>query len=286
VPPPAPPIHRSQDESISASVCAKEKNNKSNVSAKEKNNVLKKENIECVKEKIESMKESDSMQKVRATTPQGPPDGPLPPCPASSPSLGAQEGQENSLASSDSSTGNLSSIPKTEVEVFEFREVESRAKVETEDAGAQTVGRVSPPVAEMHQAVHQQEAAASPTIQPMDLMDEVDEELAELAELDNLSNKSSACDCPAHVHDREFPLEIAKGHEAAFDHVDMLCPPDEYSNPPSLSLAPQTPSHLAPSPPNSPPTGTPTLSTASTSRRAPRAMPNYSYGCLMKKWSL
>ena len=43
-----------------------------------------------------------------------------------------------------------------------------------------------------------------------DLMDEVDEELAELAELDNLSNKSSACDCPAHVHDREFPLEIAK----------------------------------------------------------------------------
>ena len=77
-----------------------------------------------------------------------------------------------------------------------------------------------------------------------------------------------------------------QGHEAAFDHVDMLCPPDEYSNPPSLSLAPQTPSHLAPSPPNSPPTGTPTLSTASTSRRAPRAMPNYSYGCLMKKWSL
>ena len=70
MPPPAPPIHRSQDESISASVCAKEKNNKSNVSAKEKNNVLKKENIECVKEKIESMKESDSMQKVRATTPQ------------------------------------------------------------------------------------------------------------------------------------------------------------------------------------------------------------------------
>ena len=65
MPPPAPPIHRSQDESISASVCAKEKNNKSNFSAKEK-----KENIECVKEKIESMKESDSMQKVRATTPQ------------------------------------------------------------------------------------------------------------------------------------------------------------------------------------------------------------------------
>ena len=70
MPPPAPPIHKNQDESISASVCAKEKNNKSNVPAKEKNNVLNKENIECVKEKIESMKESDSMQKVRATTPQ------------------------------------------------------------------------------------------------------------------------------------------------------------------------------------------------------------------------
>ena len=43
-----------------------------------------------------------------------------------------------------------------------------------------------------------------------DLMDEVDEELAELADLDDISNRSSACDCPAHVHDREFPLEIAK----------------------------------------------------------------------------
>ena len=41
-------------------------------------------------------------------------------------------------------------------------------------------------------------------------MDEVDEELAELADLDDISNRSSACDCPAHVHDREFPLEIAK----------------------------------------------------------------------------
>ena len=41
-------------------------------------------------------------------------------------------------------------------------------------------------------------------------MDEVDEELTELADLDDISNRSSACDCPAHVHDREFPLEIAK----------------------------------------------------------------------------
>ena len=32
----------------------------------------------------------------------------------------------------------------------------------------------------------------------------------ELAELDNLSNRSSACDCPAHLHDRETPLYIDK----------------------------------------------------------------------------
>jgi len=242
-------------------------------------NVGAKENKSRMNEINDCMKEINSMQQVRAKTPQGAPDGPLPPCPTSSPSLGAQEGQENSIASSDSSTGNLSSIPKTEVEVFEFREIESRAKVETEEAGAQTVGRISPPVAEVHQALHQPEATTPPPDQPLDLMDEVDEELAELADLDDISNRSSACDCPAHVHDREFPLEIAKGHEAAFDHEEMLCPPDEYSNPPSL--APQAP----PTPPT-PPTGTPTLSTASTSRRAPRAPPNYSYGCLMKKWSL
>jgi len=258
-----------------------------NIQNNKENNVNLKANNDCIRG-------SGSLQKIRAATPQGAPDGPLPPCPTSSPSLGAQEAQENSLASSDSSTGNLSSIPKTEVEVFEFREIESRAKVETEEAGAQTVGRVSPPVAEVHQAVHQQETTPPPS-QPLDLMDEVDEELAELADLDDISNRSSACDCPAHVHDREFPLEIAKGHEAAFDHVEMLCPPDEYSNPPSLvetqapsaTMAPHsTPPSQAPHSPPSPPTGTPTLSTASTSRRAPRATPNYSYGCLMKKWSL
>ena len=36
-------------------------------------------------------------------------------------------------------------------------------------------------------------------------MDGVEEELADL---DALSDKSSLCDCPAHVHDRETPLEI------------------------------------------------------------------------------
>ena len=38
-------------------------------------------------------------------------------------------------------------------------------------------------------------------------MNDVDEELADL---DALSDKSSLCDCPAHVHDRETPLEIDK----------------------------------------------------------------------------
>ena len=38
-------------------------------------------------------------------------------------------------------------------------------------------------------------------------MDGVEEELADL---DALSDKSSLCDCPAHVHDRETTLEIDK----------------------------------------------------------------------------
>ena len=38
-------------------------------------------------------------------------------------------------------------------------------------------------------------------------MNDVEEELADL---DILSDKSSLCDCPAHVHDRETPLEIDK----------------------------------------------------------------------------
>ena len=38
-------------------------------------------------------------------------------------------------------------------------------------------------------------------------MNDVEEELADL---DALSDNSSLCDCPAHVHDRETPLEIDK----------------------------------------------------------------------------
>ena len=47
-----------------------------------------------------------------------------------------------------------------------------------------------------------------------DTLDEVDDDAEpELEELDNLSDRSSACDCPAHVHDRDTPLIIDKvGH--------------------------------------------------------------------------
>ena len=42
-------------------------------------------------------------------------------------------------------------------------------------------------------------------------LDEVDDDVdPELAELDNLSTRSSACDCPAHLHDRETPLYVDK----------------------------------------------------------------------------
>ncbi len=44
-------------------------------------------------------------------------------------------------------------------------------------------------------------------VQEADLGDEVE---AELERLEVLSDRSSACDCPAHIHDRESPLEIAQ----------------------------------------------------------------------------
>jgi len=60
------------------------------------------------------------------------------------------------------------------------------------------------------------------------------------------SGRSSACDCPAHIHDRESPLLIAQdGFSSAFDPLPLE-------------------------------TGTPRID----------AYYNYSYGCLVKKWSL
>ena len=44
----------------------------------------------------------------------------------------------------------------------------------------------------------------------LDEVDDGDDIDPELAELDNLSTRSSACDCPAHLHDRETPLYIDK----------------------------------------------------------------------------
>ena len=44
----------------------------------------------------------------------------------------------------------------------------------------------------------------------LEAADPEDEAEPELAELDNLSTRSSACDCPAHIHDRDTPLLIDK----------------------------------------------------------------------------
>jgi len=60
---------------------------------------------------------------------------------------------------------------------------------------------------------------ASPTHQP-DLEDTEEAELALLE--DNVSNRSSACDCPAHIHDRETPLIIDKGMSQAFNMSPQL----------------------------------------------------------------
>lgn len=161
--------------------------------------------------------------------------------------------------SQSSSSANLSSIPKTEVEVFEFREVEASPAKPSREAGAQTnqaqstlllpANHVAPkPEVTAHQT---KPAATSPVNNPTKNSNHVtcqeaeldDAAEAELERLEVLSDRSSACDCPAHIHDRESPLEIAQaGHSGAFDEIFE--------------------------------TGTPLYSGS------------YSYGCLMKKWSL
>lgn len=151
--------------------------------------------------------------------------------------------------SQSSSSANLSSIPKTEVEVFEFREVEASPSKPSREAGAQTnqtqlllkSNHVRPKPEVQVQAVPPTvyNPPNEPSCQEADLGDEPE---AELERLEVLSDRSSACDCPAHIHDRESPLEIAQaGHSGAFDEISE--------------------------------TGTPYSG-------------SYSYGCLMKKWSL
>ena len=94
------------------------------------------------------------------------------------------------------SNSSPSTIPKTEVEVFHFRAVPCSPARPSREVGAQV-----------------KEAMLGSTFQH-DIKDDLGfHENAvedELAHLDALSDKSSLCDCPAHVHDRETPLEIDK----------------------------------------------------------------------------
>jgi len=162
------------------------------------------------------------------------PFGPLPPCPKSSPSNSMKKIPEEDESCS-SSSANLSSIPKTEVEVFEFREVEASPAKPSKEACAQTNlsdGDQSPP----GPAIQSEPTAPSPpptnpaavrATNPLlgcspshkpsaadsvvkDL--EVDDEDED--ELEFPSEKSSVCDCPAHVHDRESPLLMAQVRDA------------------------------------------------------------------------
>jgi len=212
------------------------------------------------------------------------PFGPLPPCPKSSPSnsIRLMPDDEMRTGSDTSSSANLSSIPKTEVtqvEVFEFREVEASPCRNSKEAGAQTTSSTAQSVANSPPSKPDMARSASPAVRarksghsssagvgtslpqhvasrlkcekgkskerkekepPPKAMDELDED--EL-ELEFPSEKSSACDCPAHIHDRESPLLIAQaGFSSVFDPV-----PHETGASPIGS---------------------------------------YSYGCLMKKWSL
>jgi len=118
----------------------------------------------------------------------------------------------------------------------------------------------------------------------LDEVDEVEDDIdPELAELDNLSSRSSACDCPAHLHDRETPLYIDKGLSQAFTVFPALAPPTQ----PSEEVRPTT----AP-----PPTSLETPETGETSVREEETKTtvhflefphkSYSYAVLEKKWSL
>lgn len=186
------------------------------------------------------------------------PFGPLPPCPKSSPSNSMKKIPEEDESCSTSSA-NISSIPKTEVEVFEFREVEASPAKPSKEACAQTnlsddqsppgpaiqSKPTAPPLPTNQPAARPtnplgcsapKPAAADPAAKELEVDDEDEDEL------EFPSEKSSVCDCPAHVHDRESPLLMAQADfSSAFDQF----PPE---------------------------TGT--------------SIGNYSYGCLMKKWSL
>jgi len=184
------------------------------------------------------------------------PFGPLPPCPKSSPSnsIRLMPDEEPRSGSNTSSSANLSSIPKTEVEVFEFREVEASPCKNSREAGAQTTstgGTGSSPHTATATATannidsnkshptrtHAQSAEPSlahhvtnrlkcekgksregkQSKQGKEQKQQVLEDLQDDDELELElpgSEKSSACDCPAHIHDRESPLLIAQVRDA------------------------------------------------------------------------
>ena len=55
-----------------------------------------------------------------------------------------------------------------------------------------------------------------------DTLDPGDDREPELEELDNLScHSSEACDCPAHIHDRDTPLIIDKVGPRQFPHKEL-----------------------------------------------------------------
>jgi len=136
--------------------------------------------------------------------------------------------------------------------VFHFRAVTSSPGRPSREAGAQTVNEE----------------------ENLDFLED-EEEISELADLDVHSSKSSFCDCPAHIHDRETPLKIDKGHSQAFilPNINLL-ETNFTSNPPS-------PMYRAA--PEASETG---QTSASPTPGLLYLPPNYSYACLDKKWSL
>jgi len=109
----------------------------------------------------------------------------------------------------------------------------------------------------------------------------------ELAELDNLSNRSSACDCPAHLHDRETPLYIDKGMSQAFSQLAAPARVEELrpiTAPPTSSLQPAETAETG----ETPARDTAVVTVSSHNMQHFTEFPHrcYSYGVLEKKWSL
>lgn len=119
-----------------------------------------------------------------------------------------------------------------------------------------------------------------------DTIDGEDEDLdPELAELDNLSDRSSACDCPAHLHDRETPLYIDKGMSQAFTQFPASSSVVENLRP--ITAPPSTNLDIAETG-ETPARDTVTVSVSPQPSQHFTEFPHkcYSYGVLEKKWSL